>query len=302
MKSKHLKEGLKIKKNLGKVPDIKEREQRLLEPVKGKITKTEQIEKRKRIEEEKPEKTGKAREEPEKKSIKEVHKVVKEAVKNGTIRIDTRVKDVMTKNFKTVSQEENLRRILELSSQYDIHGFLVFEKDKLIGIITQTDIMKMMETKDIVDEKKDVVRLSELEKLTVRDAMTRKEKLVVIDEDEKTTDSIDLMAKHDVQMLPVLDKKGNPIGIVNMKDVMKSMVSEFFVKSVQMTGEAIVKTGIDDLIDIINERKSVSIKDLAKELNVSTSQIEEWGKILEQKGIIEIVYPPFGPPKLRLKE
>lgn len=235
----------------------------------------------------------------EKKPVEEVHRAVKQAVEDGTVKIQTSLKDVMNKHVKTVKPDDNLKKVLELSSDYGIAGFPVLEKGKLVGVISQTDIMRIMKTKGTVDPKKDTVRVSDIKKLTVRNVM---KKPITIDQNEKTTDASDLMAKHDINRLPVVDKKGSLVGIVTREDIMKSMTSEFFVKSVQMTGEASVKTGIDNLLDIIAQKKSVTIKDLSKQLNVPENQIEEWGRILEENGLIEIEYPVFfGSPKYRLK-
>lgn len=235
-----------------------------------------------------------------KKNPKEiVHEMVREEIKKGTIRIETFVKDVMTKDVMSVKPEENLRRVLTLSSEYGITGFPVIEKNKILGVVSQTDIMKIMGTKNILDAKKDEIKLSELERITVRDVMTKRP--IMIDQDEKITDASELMSKHDVNRLLVVDRNNRLVGIVTREDIMKAMTTEFFVKSLQLSGEAVVKTNIDDLLDIIKEKKSINIKDLSKKLKVNPEQIEEWGRILEERGLIEMEYPAIGLPRLREK-
>jgi len=63
-----------------------------------------------------------------------------------------------------------------------------------------------------------------------------------------------------------------------------------------------IETDIDKLMIIIEEKKSVSVKDLSKALNVEVERIENWAKILEKHGLIEIEYPIIGLPRLRKKE
>lgn len=63
-----------------------------------------------------------------------------------------------------------------------------------------------------------------------------------------------------------------------------------------------IETDIDKLMTIIEEKKSVSIEDMSKQLNVEVEQVENWAKILEEHGLIEIEYPIIGLPKLRKKE
>jgi hypothetical protein len=63
-----------------------------------------------------------------------------------------------------------------------------------------------------------------------------------------------------------------------------------------------IETDIDKLMSMIEKEKSVSVLDVSKELKVSVEQIENWAKILEEHGLIEIIYPLIGFPRLRKKE
>jgi DNA-binding transcriptional ArsR family regulator len=63
-----------------------------------------------------------------------------------------------------------------------------------------------------------------------------------------------------------------------------------------------VETDIDKLMRILNQKKSVSIGDLSRELRVTIERLENWAKILEEHGLIQIEYPIIGLPKLRKRE
>ncbi len=62
-----------------------------------------------------------------------------------------------------------------------------------------------------------------------------------------------------------------------------------------------IETAIDELIDTINTRGSVTTLELSRQLGVSIERIESWAKILEDRGLIEIEYPLIGQSKLRKK-
>lgn len=64
----------------------------------------------------------------------------------------------------------------------------------------------------------------------------------------------------------------------------------------------VITTAIDKLLELVEKKGSISIKDAAKVFNVSRSQIESWVKILEEHELIEVHYPPIGEPELRKKE
>jgi hypothetical protein len=63
-----------------------------------------------------------------------------------------------------------------------------------------------------------------------------------------------------------------------------------------------LETSIDKMIDIVDKRGSVTTFELSKELGVSIEQIDNWAKILEDRGLIDIEYPLIGPSKLRKKQ
>ena len=62
-----------------------------------------------------------------------------------------------------------------------------------------------------------------------------------------------------------------------------------------------VKTQLDQLTDLIMEKGSIKIPDAAKKLKLKEKQVEEWAKMLEEHGMIEIHYPAIGKPVLKKK-
>jgi hypothetical protein len=63
-----------------------------------------------------------------------------------------------------------------------------------------------------------------------------------------------------------------------------------------------IATGIDMLLDIVQEEKEISVKEAAAKLNVSEKKIETWSRILADEGLLELVYPanPLKSPSLRI--
>ncbi|MBW2999978.1 hypothetical protein KY339_04860, partial [Candidatus Woesearchaeota archaeon] len=55
-----------------------------------------------------------------------------------------------------------------------------------------------------------------------------------------------------------------------------------------MVDSAIIKTGVDQLVTLIKEKKKVSTEEAAKALGVSNDTIEGWADFLEDDGIISI--------------
>jgi len=250
---------------------------------------------------EKPKEKKKPEELKPKEEIKEeVEEVIKAAVEKGTVRIDTTVKEVMVTDVKTAEPGDSLRKVLNLLSEYKITGVPVVHKNRVVGIISESDIIKIMDVRNILDAQKDEIKLSELEKIPANEAMTKE--VILINEKEKITDASELMYKHHINRLPVVDNKNNLVGIVTREDIIKGITSEFLVKSVEAGEVKIIETKIDQLIRLVEKNGSIPIPDLSRKLKVHPEQIERWARILEEHGIIEILYPTIGPPKLRKKK
>lgn len=63
-----------------------------------------------------------------------------------------------------------------------------------------------------------------------------------------------------------------------------------------------VETEFDIFINMIKEKKEVGLNEVEKKFNLTKEKAEEWAKLLESHGLIEIRYPAFGEPKLIYKE
>lgn len=62
-----------------------------------------------------------------------------------------------------------------------------------------------------------------------------------------------------------------------------------------------IKTSIDKLFELVRKYNKLKISDgLARRLNVSRAQIEEWCIILEDHNLVELHYPTIGEPEIRL--
>jgi len=67
--------------------------------------------------------------------------------------------------------------------------------------------------------------------------------------------------------------------------------------------KGVIKTSIDKLFELVKRYNKLKINDsLARRLNVSRSQIEEWSIILEDHNLVELRYPTLGDPEVRVPE
>ena len=62
-----------------------------------------------------------------------------------------------------------------------------------------------------------------------------------------------------------------------------------------------IGTNVDKVYNMVLERKSLSLKELAAIFKVSINKVEDWARILDKQGLLELFYPVVGGPMLRVK-
>ncbi|MGL5575879.1 MAG: IMP dehydrogenase [Sarcina sp.] len=142
-----------------------------------------------------------------------------------------------------LSETNTISEALELMSRYRISGVPITEGKKLVGILTN---------RDIVFETDYSKKISEV--------MT-KSPLFTAPEGTKVEDALEILKKHKVEKLPLVDKEGNLTGLITIKDIEKAKAYPNAAKdskgrllcgaSVGITGDmmervdALYKAGVD---------------------------------------------------------
>lgn len=128
------------------------------------------------------------------------------------------VKDIMTANVKVCSPDDPISKVWNNMIEFGISGFPVVRKNKLIGIITRSDIVKSGYVRiGKEDERKKLNFTPKVEKImktpvyTVAPGSTAKE-------------AAELMLKYDIGRIPVV-KNSKLIGIVDRYDIIRAYMS-----------------------------------------------------------------------------
>lgn len=121
----------------------------------------------------------------------------------------TRVTDVMITNVQSLSPMTNLKTAQDLMETNLISGYPIISEDKLVGIITRTDILK--------------VEPSKRSEATVADVMSRK--LLVVYPDEDLFSALTKMISNGVGRLPVVlpDNRESLVGVITRTDIAKAI-------------------------------------------------------------------------------
>ena len=141
----------------------------------------------------------------------------------------------------TVSPDVTLADLDKLCGRFHISGLPVVDKDsKLVGIITNRD-MRFIASKDY-------------DRLKVSEVMTR-ENLITGPSDISKEDAHDLLAKHKVEKLPLVDSEGRLTGLITVKDFVKTEQYPDATKDEQ--GRLRVAAGIGFLGDAYNRASAL---------------------------------------------
>ncbi|MFP3905180.1 MAG: SIS domain-containing protein [Armatimonadota bacterium] len=129
-------------------------------------------------------------------------------------RLLTRVADVMNSgdDNPTVGPDTTVLETLLKMTQASVRGVvsIVDENDKLLGMFTDGDLRRLMQTRDNRDA---------LMEAPVSEVMT--EDPTTIGPNELATEALHVMEVKEFDNLPVVDEDGTAVGIVDIQDLMK---------------------------------------------------------------------------------
>jgi|SRR3989338_668317 len=63
-----------------------------------------------------------------------------------------------------------------------------------------------------------------------------------------------------------------------------------------------LETDVDKLMELVEKKKKITIKEAAAHLGEDEAVVEDWIKILEGRGYLKISYPIAGPPFIEMGE
>jgi CBS domain-containing protein len=114
------------------------------------------------------------------------------------------VRNVMHKDVITIHPNLSLREASKIMSKFGIGSLVVMEDEKLVGIITSTDIIKA------IAEGKDV------DNTLVSEIMSKD--VVTVDPDESLEEAVEKMMERNIKRLPVVEG-GKLVGIITASDI-----------------------------------------------------------------------------------
>lgn len=123
-----------------------------------------------------------------------------------------KVKDAMHAGVVWVGPETSLIEIAQKMRDHDIGAIPIGDNDRLIGMVTDRDIVCRA-----------VANGGSLEKLTARDVMTPK--IVYCRTSEELDDAAEIMEEKKIRRLPVIDENKRMVGMLSLGDISRQAPS-----------------------------------------------------------------------------
>lgn len=145
------------------------------------------------------------------------------------------IRDIMTKEVVTVTEEDTVEKCAKLLSNYDLSGLPVVDNEGYVtGIITEGDLLKHnaeVEVPAFLEILGGIIYLSDPNKYfsDVKKSMGRYVKTVMTEEvetiavHEKVEVAAKILTNKKIKRLPVIDEEAKLVGIVSRKDVMNHL-------------------------------------------------------------------------------
>ena len=147
---------------------------------------------------------------------------------------DTLARDIMTAPVVTVTPDTSVKDLAALFRDKRIGGVPVVQDGKLVGIVTEGDLMALdadvqyphyFELFDSIiylgSQKKFKEQLEKAAAAIVDQLMTRRDKVKTIGPDEPARAAATLMSRHHFDRVPVVDENDAVLGLVTRHDIMK---------------------------------------------------------------------------------
>jgi acetoin utilization protein AcuB len=131
-----------------------------------------------------------------------------------------KVKELMSTKLTTVSPNDKLDRVFFLYNFENFRHLPVLEKNKLVDIISDRDLKKILGPKKTFFEKPDGTTV-QLFTRRVKNIMRRN--VTTIEPEQRAADAASFMAKKKIGALPVLHKN-KLVGIISATDILKAFV------------------------------------------------------------------------------
>lgn len=131
------------------------------------------------------------------------------------------VDDIMTRDVVTVALDTSLAEVREIFQTHKFHHVLVIERGKAVGVLSDRDLLKHISPfiGKMAERPQDLFSLEK----RAHQVMTRK--LISVPPGTDVCTAAEHLAEHRVGCLPIIDERGRAVGIVSLRDLLRTLAA-----------------------------------------------------------------------------
>ena len=133
------------------------------------------------------------------------------------------IEDIMTKPVVTVGLDDSLSLANEIFNQTQFHHLLVVEEQKLLGVVSDRDVLKAL-SPNIGTASEKMQDLATLNK-RVHQIMSREP--ICLKPTDRVKRVVEIFDENRISCIPIVNDNWTPVGIVTWRDIIKAIRSKY---------------------------------------------------------------------------
>ncbi len=127
------------------------------------------------------------------------------------------VEKIMSKTVVTVEMDDSLKMVKDIFDNTHFHHLLVVESEKLFGVISDRDLLKVLNPNigTASETNRDLAILNK----KAHQILTRKP--ITLSPKSGIYDAIEIFNNHNISCIPVVDEELKPVGIISWRDILR---------------------------------------------------------------------------------
>ncbi len=124
---------------------------------------------------------------------------------------------IMSCKIVTVEMDDPLKAVKEIFDHVHFHHLLVIERNKLVGVISDRDLLRAISPNIGTNSETD----HDAHTLNKRAHQIMSHKPVTLPPTAGIFEAIAIFNQHNISCIPVIDSDQQPIGIISWRDILK---------------------------------------------------------------------------------
>ena len=127
----------------------------------------------------------------------------------------------MSKQVITIDANDSMNNAIHVLKKHNIKMLPVMKQGKLVGIVTDRDLKRASASDATSLEIHELLYL--ISKIKVKDVMTKNP--ITVPLDYTIEETAEVLLKHKISGVPVVDHHGNIVGIITQNDIFRTLIS-----------------------------------------------------------------------------